>query len=367
MTLRQFSTSTYSAFMSYAVDDDRSWNRWVSVFKAELALALPGRLRGIKVPEPYFSGDKPVVAGRLSDQLHERISESFAMFLFVHDNYNESPWCLKELTYFKSLSGDDGFRDRLYVIAMSERAIGELTARPAWRQLCPFDDQVWFRFYRDDDGEQPIEIYPPEVPHRGVVATDFWRQFVLVREDFARKIRTSIASEPRPPTFPTVRATPAPDPLLVRVYIESNAEEEKYSELIGHHIVAGWDRVVAALHVHPVLYLRPTGIPMTEIDRRPLLDDADGVVLLWSKKTPEAVAAQIRKVEPKLTGPIPAPGLIAYVMEGLDDRPAGRSIGNWNVVRCKTDPAGIVAVAEEDEPLLEAFLRSVLERKQKRV
>ena len=78
---------------------------------------------------------------------------------------------------------------------------------------------------------------------------------------------------------------------------------------------------------------------------------------------PDALAAQITKVEPKLAGPKPAPGLIAYVMEGPDDQPSGDAIGNWNVVRFLANLDDAIAVLAEDEALLDAFLKSVLTRK----
>lgn len=364
---RPFSKCSYSAFISFATLDDSGWNSWVSCFNDELLEALPGHLRGMKLLPSHFSGDKPLVAGRLSTQLHQRINESFAMFLFVHDNYNRSAWCLKELEYFKSMFGNDGFVDRLYVIAMSKDAIDALTSGADWKRLCPFEDQVWLPFFREDDETVPIGIYASQLRKRKVVANDFWNPFTEVLRDLAKKIRASVDDEPRAPSFPTVstdRSSPLPvDELLVRVYIEANPAQGRYSESLGLEIAASWDRIVAAMGIDPMLYLRPTGLPMTEIDERPLLNDADGVVLLWSKKTPDAVAAQIKKVEPKLTGPTPAPGLIAYVMEGPDDQPTGAAIGNWNVVRFLAGADEVVRVVPNDAALLESFLRGVLARK----
>jgi hypothetical protein len=157
------------------------------------------------------------------------------------------------------------------------------------------------------------------------------------------------------------------DELLVRVYIEGNKEQEKYWESLGAQVVASWDKVVAPMQIEPQLYLRPTGLQMTEIDQRPVLDDADGVVLLWGKKTPDSLAAQINKVEPKLSGPHYAPGVVAYLMDGPFDTRSTESVGNWHVVRFAPTADGGIAVLAEDAAALTAFLISVLERKRKRL
>lgn len=368
---RPFASYRYSAFISYATADDEAWNSWVSLFTDELNLTLAPRVRGVKVPQAHLSGDKPLVSGRLSEKLCANVDDSFAMFLVVHDNYLASSWCLQELEYFKALVGDDGFRERLYVIAMSEPAINELTSREQWQRLCPFDDQVWLRFFRDDRSDRPIDIYASNVRNkRVVVANLFWDLFVDVREDLAQKIRSAVEKEQRAPAYPSVaveRVVPLPeDDLLVRVYIEGNKDQEKYWESLGQQVESSWEEVVAALKVEPRLYLRPTGLPMNEIDQRPMLDDADGVVLLWGKKTPDSLAAQIKKVEPKLSGPNYAPGVIAYLMDGPNDLPGAPSVGNWNVVRFRAGPDGSARVLSKDAPALEAFLYSVLERKRKR-
>ena len=372
MTDRPFSSYRYSAFISYASDDDDAWNSFVSCFTDELNKALAPRLRGIPVPQAHLSGDDPLVGGRLSDKLRQNVDDSFAMFIFVHDNYLASEWCLHELEYFKSLFGDRGFRERLYLIAMSEDAVKELTGREQWKRICPFDDLLWQRFYRDDDHNRPIEIYASNTRNkRVVVANAFWDSFVDIREDLAKKMRTAAEAKQFAPAYPVAaaeRAVALPeDETLVRVYIEGNTDQEKYWESLGKQVAASWDQVVGALKVEPRLYLRPTGLPMSEIDQRPMLDDADGVVLLWGKKTPDSLAAQIKKVEPKLSGPNYAPGVVAYLMDGRNDAPAASSVGNWNVLRFDAGGDGSMHVLLEDAPALEVFLNSVLVRKRWRL
>ena len=376
MTERAFSTYQYSAFMSYAHDDDKAWNGWISSFSAELNLALPARLHGIRVPEVHLSQKNGPITGPLSEELFRNVENSFAMILFVHENYVGSHWCLQELAYFKKLFGDDGFRERFFVIALSEPWINDLTARDQWKQVCPFQDQVWMPFFDENDRDFPMEIYASNTRNKQVVvANDFWREFLRVREALAKRIRASAERErSAAPAYPSLapaaaaRSVALPeDELLVRIYIEGNKEQEKFWESLGQQVVASWDQVVAPMQIEPQLYLRPTGLQMTEIDQRPVLDDADGVVLLWGKKTPDSLAAQINKVEPKLSGPNYAPGVVAYLMDGPNDRRSTESVGNWHVVRFATTAEGSIAVLPEDAAALKAFLNSVLERKRKRL
>ena len=369
----RFSDYTYSVFMSYAHADDQAWGYWITNFNIELNLMLPPRLRGIDVPKTHLSGVNGPITGPLNEELYRNVKASFAMILFVHDAYLDSEWCLKELDYFKELFGEHGFRDRFFVIALSKRAITKLTAGEAWQRICPFDHQVWMPFYDEDAPSIPMDIYASNTRDKQVVvANAFWHKFLRIREALADKIMALVESEPRPSAYPTAvpaaaRQLPLPDDeLLVRVYIEGNKEQETYWESLGAQVVASWDQVVATMQIEPQLYLRPTGLPMTEIDQRPVLDNADGVVLLWGKKTPDSLAAQINKVEPKLSGPHFAPGLIAYIREDPNDTRSTESIGNWNVVRFARTPDGVV-VLPEDAATLTAFLNSVLERKRKRL
>lgn len=365
---RLFASYRYSAFISYATSDDQFWNYWVSCFTDELNRSLRAAGRGVKVPPAHLSGDNPLVNGRLSGHLEKNIEDSFAMFVFVHDNYLESPWCLKELEYFRSLFGPEGFEERLYVIAMSEDAINALTQTDDWRRVCPNDDQLWLQFFYDHKRSEPIEIYTDNQLRR-IVSNAFWQRFVAVRKDLLEKMGQAIDRERRSTSYPStaavVEATPE-DQHLVRIYIEGTREQERYWESLGQQVEQCWSRVIETMALVPPLYLRPTGLPMNEIDQRPMLDDADGVVLLWGRKTPDSLAAQIKKVEPKLSGPFYAPGLIAYIMERSEDLPGSRMVGFWNVARFKAEADGSARVLPEDAPILEAFLTSVIERKRRR-
>ena len=369
MAGKWFKDCTYSAFISYAHADDRGWNDWVSCFSKELDMTLPTRLRGIAVPKVHLSGKNGPVAGDLGDELRARIAASFAMILVVHDNYAESGWCQQELAYFKSLFGDEGFRERLYIVALSQSAMEQVMATAAWKQLCAGANLVYMHFFQDDDPDMPIGIYSD----KGIVANAFWTPFVRLREDFAKKIKGNfeLGSGRAPMPAPALAAKAANAALSatddsVRIYIESNQNEVDHWESVGAQVVKGWDTVVAGMALAPPLYVRPSGLPMDRIDQYPRLDDADGVILLWGQKTSDSLVAQIRKVEQKLSGRDLAPGVVAYLMppQGVADQAV--SAFGWPVVRFNAPQVQGIEVVAQDAPKLEAFLRKVLERKQQR-
>lgn len=363
---RPFSEYRYYAYFSYSVPDDDAWDQWVSCFKDELFFSLPSRLRGIKLPPIHLCGDDPLTSGVLHERLEENVRDSFALFLFVHDNYLDSQWCLKELEYFKKHFGEQGFRDRLYVIAMSKGAIEELTSREAWKSLCPSGGQLWVPFYQVAKPNRPIPIYSgdniPAEGKRRVVSNAFWEQFVGIREDLAKKIRNVTARS-------KLAAAPAPseNPEIVRIYIESNERQEIYWESLVKQVIHSWDQLIAGEHVEPPLYVRPTGLPMNSIKTLPYLDDADGVVLLWDRKTPDALVAQITTVEGKLRGRTAAPGIIAYLMEPGGRPPAANRVLNWPVLAFEPDANGGLHIADQDGTALVIFLAKVLERKRQRL
>ena len=159
--MKPFRDCTYSAFVSYAHADDQANSGWISNFHDELLSTLKARLKGAAgrdVPGMHLSGRNGPVAGSLGRELMENVAGSYAMIIVVGEHYLSSGWCLKELEYFRSLAGDQGFLDRLYVVAISEPAIGTLARLPAWQQLT-LPDQLWIPFFRDSDPERPTRIY----------------------------------------------------------------------------------------------------------------------------------------------------------------------------------------------------------------
>jgi hypothetical protein len=374
MPATPFRQCQYSVFISYSRDDDHPWQDWITGFQQELRTGLRARMLGTPLPELFFDVDNGPLNGPLGPRLQQAIAGSFAMMIFVHDNYVGSQWCLQELAYFRQCFGDEGFRERLYIVAMSEPAIQQLMQRPEWRELLPWTDQLWLPYYDEDNPEFPIPMFVDDTRRR-VLSNAFFSRFVKLREQLARSMRSAFdaerASAPYPGALPPPAAAPAAapvamaeaDPQLVHVYLESNAEQQRFGDSLGQQVVFAWDQVVALEKPEPPLRLRPTGLPMTDILSRPRLDDADGVLLVWGWRTPDSLASQIAQVEPKLSGPNLAPGLIAYLMERPDDQPASDSINNWPVVRFATRPDGSVVVLADDQPRLTRFLRAVLAHK----
>lgn len=477
----------YTAFISYAHADDAAWFNWITQFRNELERSLGAMLRGVRLPRFHLSGENGPVAGQLSEELLRRVDASFAMVIVVHDNYAQSEWCLKELAYFKELFGDEGFRDRLYIVAMSETAMLQVSSSAAWKQLLPGPDQVWLGFFDPTDKTRPLDIYMGP----GLVAPAFRIPFERLRSDFAAKLRRSTPPPPPPPPPPEppvvtggantpaagkvqfgfvppasaaaataavqaltthgiearllsqdivfsdfaefaaadhlvlafddnppmlttlapgghlelqrdawLKKGKAPDHLHsldlraapqsvtalaeklqphgavvatpgvqgVRIYIESNRHERTLWEPLGEQIRRKWDELCLSLTPQrvPPLSLRARGLPVDQIDSFPTLDDADGVVLLWGRKTSEALVAQINKVENKMPpGRDAAPGIVAYLMppqQATEPVPAW----GWQVLRFNATSEDDIDVVDDERDELKRFLKRVFERRQQR-
>ena len=116
----------------------------------------------------------------------------------------------------------------------------------------------------------------------------------------------------------------------------------------------------------PPLNLRTRGLPVDQIDGYPSLDDADGVVLLWGRKTSEALVAQINKVENKLA-PCrdAAPGIVAYLMPPQASTEPIPAWG-WQVLRFDARDEANIDVVDDERDELTRFLNKVFERRQQR-
>jgi hypothetical protein len=330
------------------------------------------------VPATHLSTHNGPTHGPLGPALRQAVADAFAMIVFVHDGYLRSDWCLKEIEYFRELHGIWGLRHRLFIVAMSRRAITDLSGRPAWKALFPEPEPVWMPFHQGPDGRpnQPILQFLTQRNEEAVLASDFLTPFFRLREDLVDAIRSAADEEPdlfvtERPTEPTPRPTPrtTPEALLL---IESEPGREGYWEPLGLQVSEAWKRISALDEVEPPLLLRPTGLPLHELHNRPRLDDADGVILLWDAKTPESLLAQIEQVEPRLIGQkVLPPGLIAYLteVERGHANTAPRSLRGWPVVRFATrrqDPA-TATVVEDDVDRLNRYLRQVQKHKREMI
>ncbi len=378
--------SQYTAFISYAHADDVAWFNWITLFRKELDNGLAATLRGVDLPPTHLSGDNGPVAGVLGPELRERIDKSFAMVVVVHDNYVLSEWCLKELEYFTQRFGEQGCRERLYIVALSEPAVKKVADSEAWKRLLP-SGQLWMPFFDEDKRARPADIYMgPQL-----VAPRFKEQFLRLRDDFGGKLKAAAAQSAQPIAAPTVLGartlrgvqgvqgllgTPAVDlgavaavPPDVRIYIESNRHEVNLWQPLGEQMRRRWSQLAAespGAAPTPMLNLRPRGLPVEQIDQYPTLDDADGVVLLWGKKTPDALVAQINKVENKMSpGRDAAPGVVAYLMPPQQsDEPV--PAWGWQVLRFNAETSAGIDVVTDENDELEGFLKRVLQRRLQR-
>ena len=155
----------------------------------------------------------------------------------------------------------------------------------------------------------------------------------------------------------------------VRIYIESNRYERNLWEALGEQIRVKWDTVCQQLAPGrmPALQLRARGLPVDQIDSFPSLDDADGVVLLWGRKTSDALVAQINKVENKMSlGRDAAPGIVAYLMPPQQQATEPVPAWGWQVLRFNSPSEDSIDVMSEENDQLERFLKKVYLRRQQR-
>lgn len=507
--MKSIKECTYSAFISYAHDDDVLVGRgWFQDFRIELQRGLEARVReaGVKVPQVHLSQENGPVAGYLSQQLRDRVAASFAMVVVVGDAYAHSKWCLAELEMFKELHGEQGLRERLFIVALSRAAIDVVSTSEAWRRLLPGDEQLWIGFFPDQDGNdhQP----PPVLLDSGTTSSTFLKRFSPLRDELAKRIRDSVAgarpvlrpwdmparpdpvvdtdgappppgadAEPDAPSalvfafvpgledaarqaaerlraqqmdvrqlgvaddplaidgarmlvvpfddkpvhylvpaqvgrwmsqgrradsvrWLDLRGTPGAQPLPagvapegqralglealcdelrprqeapereergVTIYIESNQNEQERNLWLplGDQLSRKWDEYFPehSPERRVPLYLKARGLPVDEIERLPPLDDADGVVLLWGKKTPEALVAQIDKVEGKLKGKRGPPSIVAFLMPPqASDKPL--PAWGWRVLRFDTKDDANIGVLDEGD--LRFFLKQVHDRGRRR-
>jgi hypothetical protein len=509
--MKSITECDYTAFISYAHADDDLCLGWITQFRNELDRGLSAKLRGVRLPPLHLSGDNGPVGGVLSDELIKRVDASFAMIIVVGDNYVQSTWCLKELAYFKRLFGDQGFRDRLYILALSQTAIFKITSSPDWQALMPTDEQVWMPFFDPIERDKCLKVYMSP----NVVSNEFGTLFERLRNDFADKVKETVDTAAAPKNTPAVStgvaankpangsaaalqmgfsapsstalvsaavqamaeqglavhpltqdvvfsdfsdmaaaehlvlpfddsplmmtglaagghlqvqreawlkkgksantllwldlrerlplprdwqggaayvatlnvaplqlpaliASLRPKPVLaetgavpsagVRLYIESNGNERTLWEPMGAQIRRKWEVICDQMAPGrtPPLSLLPRGLPVDQLDHHRNLDDADGVVLLWGRKTPDTLLAQIDNVEKKMAfGHEPAPGIVAYLMPpqpSADPLPAW----GWQVLRFNATDEERVDVLEGDGDELDHFLRKVFVRRLQR-
>jgi hypothetical protein len=142
----------YSVFISFASEDDDAWWGWVDGLVDRLKTNLPARARiDGKLPPVFFSKTAPIASGHLNDELKDRIASSFAMILVAGHGYCESEHCMAELAYFRELAGEEGLRERLFIVTLTRSAEEKINARSEGMH-----DLVRIPFYDPADPEEPI-------------------------------------------------------------------------------------------------------------------------------------------------------------------------------------------------------------------
>jgi len=341
--------SEYTAYISYAHADDQAYYGWVGLFRRELERGLAAMLRGVRLPPLHLSGDNGPVAGVLAEQLRERLARSFALIVVVHDNYVLSEWCFKEVEQFRALFGEAAMRERLYIVALSEPAMRRLEGMERWRHLFGGELPPWLPFFDAEQRDRPLDIFiSPEI-----VSPAFRARFEGLRSDLAGKLKQAIRPQQPRQQSPDTRRD-------ARLYIESNRHERNLWEVIGADLTRRWEALATRMNV-AAPRLRCRGLPIDQIDAHPSLDDADGVVLLWGKKSSEALVAQIDKVENKMSSGLDAaPGMVLYLMPPQFSAEPVPAWG-WEVLRYRLDDQGDVGVVDDESGELDRFLRGVLE------
>jgi hypothetical protein len=150
----------------------------------------------------------------------------------------------------------------------------------------------------------------------------------------------------------------------VRIYIEDNKPERRLWETLGEQLKRKWDEIGGQLK--PPLYVRPRALPIDNIDQHPHLNDADGIVLLWGKKTSESLVSHIGKVEGKLSGRDIAPGIVAYLMPPQQDPRQPMPAWGWPVLRFEASNLQEIDVVNDEADELKDFLQKILRHTRRR-
>ncbi len=361
--LPRLAECSYTAYVCYAQADDSAWFNWVTQFGEELQRNLAAMMRGVRLPPLHMAGRNGPVQGLLTDELRRAIGASFSLILVVHDHLVQSTWAQHEVAVFRELFGDAGLRERLYIVAMSEAAVTRLSTDAAWQRVLPVGELVWMPFFEPQDSSRPLDIYLGP----GLVAPAFRGRFERLRGDLVGRLRQDLAGAgptgPQPEPDPDPEPEPEPRaPTSARIYVESNRHERTLWEPIGQLLQSRWDLLLrsrASNVTGPAPRLRIRGLPVDQLDAHPPLDDADGVMLLWGRKTAEALVAHVNKVEDKLAQG--TPGIVAYLIPPNHAEEPVPAWG-WRVARLDVRDEGNVQALPGDEAALDTFLSRILER-----
>jgi hypothetical protein len=347
----------FLAWISYARADDQAWSDGVQALRLELDRGIRASLRGLRLP-PVVGAETVLAGSDLAEHVHERlqasVARSFCFILIAGEATTRSEWCQRETAAFLRLYGRQSI-ERLYIVAVSRPAAEQVLAWPLWQEYGVAESLVYARFYSEEHPTEPVPVYLG----RGVLNPAFHEAFTRLRDHLALAIRRSAEQQPARPAAVAAAAPHTDLAAPATVYIESNRHERSLWQPIGELLRLRWQ----ALNGHddvPPISLRVRGLPIDAIDQVPL-DDADGLVLLWGRKTPDALVAQINRVESRLGATVLPPGIVAYLSPPQPPADEPVPAWAWPVARLSMHDESAPAIHDDDTSEIDAFLRRVSE------
>lgn len=151
------------------------------------------------------------------------------------------------------------------------------------------------------------------------------------------------------------------------LYIESNTIEVDHWDTLGQHLRPHWENIATGA-APPQLSFLHRGLPIDQLSRFKTLNDADGFILLWGQKDPEALVAQILAVEKRVrsSGADLPPGIVAYLVPPQKHSESKVPAYGWHVLRFDATHRDTIDVVRDESDRLEKFLKQVHSRVMRR-
>ena len=119
----------YDVFISYATADNALYRGYIDNFRADLRDKLKSHpllsdLRG-REPEIFIDTESLARTGSIIQALEQAIDRTHFLVLMVSRNYLSSPWCFKELQFFRNRFGgkrDEAFK-RTFILVLERDAL----------------------------------------------------------------------------------------------------------------------------------------------------------------------------------------------------------------------------------------------------
>jgi hypothetical protein len=199
----RFAECEYSVFVSYSGADNVRYGAWAQDFSQELRVQLEAALAPHRkhlhrplLPEPHAFEINGIVQGELSKELRRRMAASFAVVIVVGEGYLASEWCLKELDYLRQLFGADVIARRLFVIALGQEPMTQITLLPQWRAVFA-PDQSCNPFFTNEIGRPHIPVLRPDCK---APSATFLQHFAPIREKLVQSIVDDLSESLQAPS-----------------------------------------------------------------------------------------------------------------------------------------------------------------------